>query len=282
MQPVRDCRSTQLDMMILGVGVRILCSDRAACRLLRLGLSGLLSPTQTGEPTLEYRIDRIPSAPGRYTIVCDQEIVGVAADQHELLYTLEKHLTIALQLRCPEFLFLHAAAVERDGAAYLLIGPSGGGKSTLTWALLHYGFGYLTDELAPVELNAMRVAPYPHAICLKTRPPKPFELPSGTLFTSSTFHIPVESLPAPVVHRSMPIKKLFFVQYRPMVREPTSRKLTPGEASARAYASGLNLLAHSHFGLPATAAVAGAVDCYEFFTGDLRQSCRSLCSIIEF
>ena len=49
----------------------------------------------------------------------------------------------------------------------LLAGASGNGKSTTAWALLHRGFQYLSDELAPLDLSAMTVHAFPHALCLK-------------------------------------------------------------------------------------------------------------------
>ena len=57
----------------------------------------------------------------------------------------------------------------------------GTGKSTLTLALAEHGLEYLSDELAPVDLERLTVAPYPHAVCLKSAPPPPYDLPQGTL-----------------------------------------------------------------------------------------------------
>lgn len=48
---------------------------------------------------------------------------------------------------------LHAAAVARDGVAILLEGPSGTGKSTLTYAASRLGFRPLADEAVYVQVD---------------------------------------------------------------------------------------------------------------------------------
>jgi hypothetical protein len=52
---------------------------------------------------------------------------------------------------------VHAAAVVRDGAGLLLAGPSGRGKSTLTWAAARSGLGVLADDMVYVQLEPLRV-----------------------------------------------------------------------------------------------------------------------------
>lgn len=51
---------------------------------------------------------------------------------------------------------LHAAALERDGRAFVFAGPSGAGKTSLTLALLARGWRLLTEEIALVD-RALRV-----------------------------------------------------------------------------------------------------------------------------
>lgn len=46
-----------------------------------------------------------------------------------------------------QFLILHGAVMERDGAALLLPAPAGSGKSTLCAALMHRGWRLFSDEL---------------------------------------------------------------------------------------------------------------------------------------
>jgi hypothetical protein len=52
---------------------------------------------------------------------------------------------------------VHASAVVRDGAALLLTGPSGRGKSTLTWAAAGAGLRILADDIVFVQRAPLRV-----------------------------------------------------------------------------------------------------------------------------
>src|SRR5262249_54894887 len=48
---------------------------------------------------------------------------------------------------------LHAAALERDGRAFVLAGPSGAGKTTLSLALLARGWRLVTEEIVHVAAD---------------------------------------------------------------------------------------------------------------------------------
>lgn len=65
-----------------------------------------------------------------------------------------------------DFLFLHAGAVARDGAALLLPARMDSGKSSLVTALLRAGWGYLSDELGPLDPVTGRTYPFPKLISL--------------------------------------------------------------------------------------------------------------------
>ena len=63
-------------------------------------------------------------------------------------------------------LLLHAAAAQCDDGVVLLAGNSGVGKSTLVAALVVAGFGYLTDDVVPLDAPAGRADAYPKPISL--------------------------------------------------------------------------------------------------------------------
>lgn len=56
---------------------------------------------------------------------------------------------------------LHAAAVVVDGAAIAVAAPSGGGKSTLTAALLSAGARFLSDDIVVIEPIDDRIVAHP-------------------------------------------------------------------------------------------------------------------------
>lgn len=64
-------------------------------------------------------------------------------------------------------LLVHAAVVETDGAALVLPGEPGSGKSTLCAALVHRGWRLLSDELGVFDLRTALLHPFPRPISLK-------------------------------------------------------------------------------------------------------------------
>ena len=65
-----------------------------------------------------------------------------------------------------DFLFLHAGAVARDGAALLLSASMDVGKSSLTAALLLHDYDYLSDELGCIDPITSRAFPFQKHITL--------------------------------------------------------------------------------------------------------------------
>jgi hypothetical protein len=65
------------------------------------------------------------------------------------------------------YLIIHAAVVEKDGAAAILPAPPGSGKSTLCAALVNRGWRLLSDELALFDIDNGKITPLPRPVSLK-------------------------------------------------------------------------------------------------------------------
>lgn len=258
---------------ILGQSVEVACEDRAAGIAIRANGEAMAGAAAVGPSSLRYRVERDP-ATDAYVLSGPSGTAVRAASVGELVFHLEKAVTVALQERRPDLLFLHAAALEFAGSAYVFAGESGAGKSTTAWGLLHHGFGYLSDELAPVDLGALRVDAYPHALCLKQRPPASYPLPVGTLDLGATIHVPVRSLPGGAAATPSPLKGLIFVRYREGPQTPVLRSISAAEGAARLYVSTLNALAHEARGLDAVLRLARQVPCFVLEAGELRATCE--------
>jgi hypothetical protein len=239
--------------------------------LLVKGYSAFLAGSDS-EPHLDYTILRREHSAG-FDLLLDGQPAETAEDEYELLYFFEKNMTMEVQKRRQDLLFMHAAAVEYGGRVLMLVAPSGSGKSTTTWALINNGFHYLSDELAPIDPETLRVNLYPHALCLKAVPPEPFGLPEEALHTAHTIHVPVESFPGELCKAPAPLAAIVFLRYDPQAKDPSLRKISKGEAGARIYSNALNLLAHSRYGLDAAVKVANHCDCFELITSDLQKTC---------
>jgi len=254
---------------------QIFCQSATALDLL-VNVFGAMRCNAETSPDLNYTVE-VTGEPAAFRITRPGRPPFLAGDTGELIYLLEKDLTIQLQHLRRDLYFIHGAALEFDGNAMLLVAPSGQGKSTTTWGLLHHGFGYLSDELAPTDLETMHVHPYPHALCLKKQPPSAYPLPSKVARTRRTLHVPESVLPSATVSQPLHIRTLILLKYCP--NEESAPSLVPiskGEAAARLYTQALNPLAHKDDGLRGAVAISRAADCYALYSADLRSTCELL------
>ena len=238
----------------------------------------MASACEDSPADLDYSIQRAPQG---FSLTRRGQPAIDRLDPCDLLYVLEKDITIELQKRRPDLFFLHSAALDWRGKAYLLAAETGGGKSTTTWALLHHDFQYLTDELSPVDLPSMRVFPYPHALCLKRLPPAPYSLPADAVQLGRTIHVPTRSFPSRAISVPLPLGAVFLLKYCPELDAPNLRTIGPAEASARLYVNALNALAHPNHGLEAVAHVAEHVPCFAVSSAQLPATCALIRSAVE-
>jgi hypothetical protein len=179
----------------------------------------------------------------------------------QLLFTVEKFITMELQLRRPEIFFVHAAAVSTGTEVIVVCGESGAGKSTLCWSLCAFGYQYLSDELAPVSLDGIHVLPFPKAISLKSRTKDSPSLPTESIDAGATFHVPADTLPAGCETTPLPISSIVILLPESPGDSPGLFELPAAEAAARLYANGLNQLAHADDGLEAAVSIVRGTKC---------------------
>jgi hypothetical protein len=265
--PLRD--SAPLSFDFFGVEVEVATAD-PDCRKLLSGNYSLFQ-TRARNPILTYSVQK--SSDGAFEISRGNEWSLLASDDGDLLFQVEKEITIEIQKLRPDLYFLHAAALDYDGLGLMLVANSGGGKSTTTWALSHHGFRYLSDELAPIDLRTLEIFPYPHALSLKSLPPSSYRLPRETIHTSRTVHVPVEALPGGIQRVPTCLAAIFFVSYRPDQEFPRVVSISRTEAAARLFANALNPLAHPNEGLDGVLEIATRCSSFELVTNDLPQTC---------
>lgn len=269
MQEPRTGEVKLLYLSVFNCTIGLQCEGANVHELL-LAAYGQMAAPPVSPLDISYSVGQANADPGFFVARTGQERL-LAQDVAEFLFLFEKDLTIELQRRRPDLFFIHAAAVEFDGKAVIIAAPSGTGKSTTAWGLLHEGFRYLSDELAPVDLERMAVYPYPHALCLKSDPPSPYALPAATLRTTETLHIPVKFLPAEAVMKPMPLAALFFLNREASEKGSRVREISIGEAAARLLANALNPLAHHGDGLDAAIHIAQQARCFELHVAELTE-----------
>lgn len=265
-------RLNQLSYTMIGVRVRVNAPDDRVCALLDHNFGAMAdTATAVGDPELDYVIRARDEG---FDLRRGDAWSDRAADDAQLLFLLEKDVTVELQKLRRDLYFLHSAALERDGRAFLLVGESGAGKSTTAWALANAGFRYLSDELAPITLGSGEVQAYPHALCLKSDPPDSFPLPPTVLRTARTIHVRAGDLPGGICTAPTRLSVILFVG--PRSEKPSVRPVRAAEATARLYTQALNALAHPDAGLDPAVSLATRATCFELSPGRLDETARVL------
>ncbi len=85
------------------------------------------------------------------------------------LLAAEMGMNLQMALGQKRYLLLHAASAEKDGKALLMTGASGSGKSTLGAILGEYGWRFMGDEFALLDVEEGRLHPFPRAVSLKNQ-----------------------------------------------------------------------------------------------------------------
>jgi hypothetical protein len=252
-----------LEVQAAGRVARIRCPDAG----LRATLDAVYAPMRrrANHADLEYAVDATETG---FVVRGAAGVSTTAAGPGGVLPLIDEQLAIGFQHLRPELFFLHAAALAAGERAFLLVAPSGGGKSTTAWALTHHGFGYLSDELAPVELTGLAVHSYRRALGLKDRPPAPYALPAAALRIGRHAWVAIDAVPSRMPPPPLPVAAVFVLDRRAAGAART-RRLTPSEAAVRLYANTLNALAHPADGLDAVVDLVSRVPAFELPTSHL-------------
>ena len=117
------------------------------------------------------------------------------------LRSLRYQATLRLMDARPDLVWLHAAAVARDGRALLIVGPGGSGKSSLATELVDMGYCYLGDDVIPVDPVSGTAYPFPVTPAVRSAPGG--RLPRGAVATLPRVEVELDatrvaSAPVPV------------------------------------------------------------------------------------
>lgn len=270
---------THLQLHFANIAIRI-SADPLTAELLKQNYSGLFNESCPSTIQLSYQT-AYDTEKNQFRIEGPNDEFPELENASDFIYFFEKSVTIQAQKLRPDLFFLHSAALKLRDKTILVMGKSGAGKSTTTYALTQHGFAYLSDELSPINLDTMMVSPYAHALCLKNIPPEPYSLPENTLKTERTMHVPVENLQGGIQLSASPVTHVFFVQYNPEQKDVVIAPVNKARASIQLYSNGLNHLCHKDAGLPAATKIATTCDCYSLEFSDVTQACTELKTLIQ-
>jgi hypothetical protein len=171
----------------------------------------------------------------------------------------------------PDLLWIHAAAVERDGSALLIAGPSGQGKSTLATRLCETGWRLLSDDAAPIRMDADEVLPFPQSAFRRKYPGR--ELAANELgsFEKEEVLMPESALRL----KSAPIRAIVFPLFRHGAAPELSLR-SSGDAALDLLRNCTNFVDHKETAVERVARLARAVPMYHLSYGDGQAAAREL------
>lgn len=200
------------------------------------------------------------------------ETVDVPNESIDLLKDYIKREVLLMFIKArPDLLWIHAAAVERDGSALLIAGPSGQGKSTLATRLCEYGWRILSDDAAPVRMEIDEVLPYPQSAFRR-------KYPGRELAQTELGHLEKEEvlMPDDVLHlEAALIRGIVFPLFRNGA--PPEISVRPsGEAALDLIRNCTNFADHKETAVARVARLARAVPMYHLTYGDGHAAAREL------
>jgi len=267
-----------LSVFNCGISVKLNCFDLS--EMIKL-VYGAMITSHADNTQLSYVINKNKTS-NEISILREGGPEYITSDIGEFIFLFEKDMTIELQKLRSDLLFIHSAVLEYKGQGLLLVAPSGTGKSTTSWAMLNSGFNYLSDELAPINIENMQVEAYPHALCLKAVPPL-FDLPDSCLHTPSTIHVAVNTMPNQAKLNSVKLNYIFYLEFDAQITNPIITPVTTAQASAQLFANSLNILAHDkgESGLEAAIEVAKKVENYSLKSNHLDKTCLFIKRLLD-
>jgi hypothetical protein len=264
---------SELQLSIFGGSVSITCEDTNVLLLIKKKFSALLK--HNGEKfTLRYSVRR--NSQNAIEILENDRLVDSVRCEKDFLFCFEKILTLKLQEQRTDLYFVHGAVLEYQGRCCIIAAEAGSGKSTTAWALLHYGFRYLSDELAPIDFLRAEVLPFPLALCLKAEPPSQYPFDKTVLKVGSAYHIQIEKMPAEACTNPVPLSSILFLKKYHSNAPSTCRVISSAEAAVRLYSNTLNALAHPGMGLDRAIEICRLSKCYEIGGESLKKISRIL------
>jgi len=252
-------------------------------------LAGLRDPVETAPVAHWYSLTTAESPAPAGTVDVTRDNEQLARSQHygDAVGWVVWDVNRSAAEAGGDHLLFHAGGIEADGTGVLLPGASGSGKSTLVAGLVRKGLGYLTDELAALNMASGRLMPYPKPITVKAG--------SFDVLSDMAPDVPSESGHRPWVGQ----------EWHVAVGEDTGRRVgrpcVPGFVVVPRYDAGaetvltplsetdaffalalnaVNLIPHGSEGTRALGELAKGCRCFSLTMSDLDEACRLLFDVL--
>ena len=238
---------------------------------------------------MEWRVHREANSDETplYILLENQQIIFKTPDCTDLFERLEWTILLKLLQNLSGFLQLHAAGLVIDERALLLIGPSGSGKTTLTLSMLLNGWKCLSDEIALIESELLKIWPFPRAFHVYPETLNLFpglkHLDSEKSFADSSGKKRLDPVNVKESWSAAPAKPawLIFPSYTP----GGANKLIPiGETEALSLMidQTINFAEYENRGLDILIQLIRTCECYKLISGDVNCACSLISDLAAY
>lgn len=187
------------------------------------------------------------------------------------------HRTIQAFMRAKsELLWLHAGAAAQQAHAWLLLGPSRSGKSTLVTELARSGWHFLSDEVAPIDPHSRTVMPFPLTPLVRKPSPIAVEQSRFGKFKKDVF--PLNSVT--VADTAIRIAGFVLPTYRTSARAEIST-CSPATTVVKMLNNSLNLKPYTAEQVGQVCELVAQTPCYELIYGDATEATRLLQAVAK-
>lgn len=171
------------------------------------------------------------------------------------------HEAIKLLMRArAELVWIHAGVAAWQDRAYLFVGPSGQGKSTLVAALLDRGWSYFSDEIGAIDTAGGCVHPFPLAPRRRVH--------DGALLAQDDLaairrlpKVDVACSPDAIGREPRPVAGIYFLDFDPGSDGVRARPATPAESVLALLGNSLALEPDRKREIASLAQLVGRVPC---------------------
>ncbi len=247
----------------------------------------LESPEEAAAQTIRIDVRRSGrSRTGRrlYRVYADGEEVGGWRTSNGVFPLVEWGVNLRIIVRRSEFVQLHAASMAYQNRGFIFAGNSGCGKSTLAAILLARGWQYLCDEFALVNIDTLRLEPFPKALCIKAGS-FPVVRGLGLSFARRRDYIkefkgrvgyinPHDAGPT-AISAAVAARFIIFPKYQPGAK-PRLQRITPAGAVFELSRCCFNRQRFPEAATPALVKLVGHAECFRLDVGGVTETSRLL------
>ena len=163
----------------------------------------------------------------------------------------------------PDLLWLHAGAVACRGRVVLFPGGRGCGKSTLVTSLCGRGWGYLSDDVVPLDPASASALPFPQAPARREFPGQ--DMPDEWLRGYNKIEVPLAK--DRVCTEAMPVDAVVFLTSRPGLQAEL-RSRSPAATALHLLEQCWNFADHREAAVGSVCALAQRVPGFSLSFGD--------------